>query len=560
MLQNLYVKNLALIDEVEVDFRDGLNILTGETGAGKSIIIGSINIALGGKVPKDVVRKDADYAYVELIFSIESEETRKKLEEKGIILEDDQLILSRKITGSRSLAKINSETVPTTRIQELTGLLIDIHGQHEHQSLLYRAKHLEILDAYAKSQIGSLKGNIAKLYHTYVELQKKYSAFVVDEEQRKREMDFLAFEINEIESANLKNGEEEDLTVQYKKCLNHKQIADGILEIKDLIGDDNGAAGNAGKALKTIINIVEYDLELNAIQDQLYDLEGLLNDLNRDVAEYISDMDSDDGELEELQERLDIIHNMKLKYGSTVEEILKSLAQKQEKLEQLENYEIIRDKMQSDIKKLEEDLDSYCDELTQIRMQAANKLKVQIKDALEDLNFLNVEFEIGFKQLPQPTANGKEEIEFLISTNPGEPVKPLGKVASGGELSRIMLAIKTVLADSDEIETLIFDEIDTGISGRTAQMVSEKLSLIANKHQVICISHLPQIVSMADVHFLIEKKVEGTHTSTTIKKLNEPDSIRELARLLGGKEITQKVLDSASEMKTFALQYKTSRR
>lgn len=547
MLLELHVRNLALIEQADVELGEGLNILTGETGAGKSIIIGSVNLALGQKAAKDIIRSGAEYAYVELIFQVE-EEKRQAL--KALDIEPDGdgvLIISRKIMPTRSISKINDETVTAGRLKAVTGLLIDIHGQHEHQSLLYPSKHLEILDTYGKSQTGELKKEVADTYHTYQRLQAALKEASGDAESRRREADFLQFEIEEIEQAALKEGEEETLTEQYRLFSNGRKIIAGLSAAYEAVEADG-----IGRALSQVNEVVAYDDRLIGIRDQLYDVEAIVNDVHHEIASYLDDFSFDEAGLIQIEERLDLIHNLQAKYGNTVEKIRQALEEKRARLEQLEHYDEFRQETERELKAATERLETLCQTLSVKRQAAARKLTEQIREGLVDLNFLDVSFSMEFQKLDHYTAGGYDEAEFVISTNPGEPMRSLGMVASGGELSRIMLAIKTVLADSDDIPTLIFDEIDTGISGRTAQKVSEKLSIIAKSHQVICITHLPQIAAMADLHFEIAKSADSGRTTTRIHALNQDQMVAELARLLGGAAITDAVLQNAREMKELA--------
>lgn len=560
MLTNLHVKNFALIDEIDVAFEPGLNILTGETGAGKSIIIDSVNIALGGKVPAGIIRRGAEYAYIELIFTVEDKDKLMALKAMDIIPEDNMLILTKKIMNGRSISKINDETVTASKIKQVTSLLIDIHGQHEHQSLLYKSKHLEILDAFAKPHIAQLKKEIQVHYQAYVECREKLSGFTMDEEKRLRELDFTRFEINEIEAASLKSGEEEELEGIYRRISNSRKIGETLGAVMAEIGyEDDAAAGERmARAVRELQTISGLDCKLEEIHSALLDLESLLSDVNRSMADYMDNMSFDEETYKEVTGRLDLIRNLQAKYGGSYEKIMEYLDEKYRRLAELENYEENRRQTQQDLKKQEESLDKLCAELSGIRKEEAKKLCISITKALKDLNFLDVRFSMQFSPLGHYSKNGYDEAEFLISTNPGEELAPLGKVASGGELSRIMLAMKTVLADTDDIPTLIFDEIDTGISGRTAQKVSEKLSIIGRKHQVLCITHLPQIAAMADHHFLIEKGIKGDKVTTSIQMLDSHDTVRELARLLGGAAITDTVLKSAEEMKELAEKTKTT--
>ena len=548
MLLELHVKNLALIEKADVEFGEGLNILTGETGAGKSIIIGSVTMALGGKAPKGSIRPGADYAYIELVFSVAGEEKRKALRELDVEpTEDGLVIISRKLTSARSISRINDETVTMARLSQITGLLLDIHGQHEHQSLLYKSKHLEILDAYVKAATQPVKQTIADRYRIYRSLEEKLRGFDLDAESRIREADFLRFEIEEIEASALKEGEEEELTSVYRRYSHSRRIAECL-----------GAAYEAvegewlARALKEVEQASEYDESLGGIRDQLYDADSILRDAGREMSAYLDSMEMDEETFRKTEERLDLIHNLQAKYGPTVEAICQKLEQKKKRLEELEDYDAHKKRMEQELEECRNGLEKLCTQLTGIRKKASGTLVKKIRQGLVDLNFLDVEFDMEFEKLDHFTPSGWDGAQFLISTNPGQPMRPLKDVASGGELSRIMLAIKTVLADSDDIPTLIFDEIDTGISGRTAQKVSEKLMLIARSHQIICITHLPQIAAMADSHFEIAKSASQGRTITTIRLLDRQASVEELARLLGGARITEAVLKNAGEMKELA--------
>ena len=557
MLQNLHVKNLALIDETEVDFKEGLNILSGETGAGKSIIIGSINLALGEKVQKEMLRENAESALVELVFSVEDERQKTALEEMDVFLEDDCVILSRKIVNGRGVAKINGESVPASKMREVAAVLIDIHGQHEHQSLLQKKKHLEILDEYAKEALTDKKEELKQAYTTYKSLIEELKQADVDEEERLREVSFLEYEIKEISEANLVVGEDETVEAEYKRYCNGKKIMEALHGAYQYSGSGGeNASEYTMRALKELSSASAYDDRVRELEAQMLEIDNLLNDFNREIADYIDETEFDDETFYELEKRLDEINHLKSKYGKSIGDILASLEEKEARLTKLQDYDAYLAKLKKQCEMAEAVLREVSDEVSAIRKEYALRLVAEVKAALEDLNFLDVRFEMQFEKMAHYTANGIDEPEFLISTNPGEAVKPLGKVASGGELSRIMLAIKTVLADKDAVETLIFDEIDSGISGRTAQMVSEKMNVLGRNHQIICITHLPQIAAMADAHFLIEKSVENSTTVSHIRLLNEEESIDELSRMLGGVEITEKVRESAREMKELALQKK----
>ena len=558
MLLNLHIKNLALIEELEVDFSDGLNIMTGETGAGKSIIIGSIELALGGKIDRGFLREGTEESLAELIFSV-SDHQAKEIEKQDISVEDGEVILSRKITGSRSINKINGETVPVTKLREVATHLIDIHGQHEHQSLLHKKKQLEILDKFAANELADLKIELKSAYQKYCTLKKELEESSSDSEARARELSFLSFEVNEIEEAALMRGEDEALEEEYKKLTHGRKIMDAVSEVHGLCGYENyDSAGEAiGKAFRTLCGVTAYDEQLNGLSEQLGTIDSLLNDFVRDLSEYMDDFDFSEERLNQIEERLNLINKLKMKHGKTIEVILKVKEEKEARIEKLQNYDLYLEKLHKDVTIAESKVDALCSQISKIRKSAAEELGKQITGHLAELNFLDVRFEIQMERVDSYSANGYDEAEYMIAVNVGESLKPLAKVASGGELSRVMLALKTVLADKDEVESIIFDEIDTGISGRTAQKVSEKMALIGKNRQVICITHLPQIASMADSHFLIEKTVQQQMTMTGIRKLKASEQIEELARMLGGVEITEKVLENAQEMKNQALQLKT---
>ena len=551
MLQNLHVKNLALIDETEVEFGPGLNILSGETGAGKSIIIGSINLALGEKVQKEMLRDNGESALVELIFFVEDADTIEAIRALDIEMEDDTVILSRKITGGRAIGRINGEAVSASKMKAVASLLIDIHGQHEHQSLLSKKKHLEILDTFAKEALGDKKEKLAQCYQEYRKLKDELEHANLDGEERARELSFLEYEVKEIEEAQLTVGEDEELEAVFRKYSNGKKIMDAVGAANAATSeDDESASERIGRALRELASVSGYDERVKEMEEQLTEIDNLLSDFNHELASYLSDEEFDEETFYETEKRLDLINHLKSKYGNTIADIIKYGEEKAERITVLNDYDAYLAGLQKNVSEKEKQLEQLSKKVSDIRKKESKKLTESIKNALLDLNFLDVQFTMEFAETDY-TANGIDDAQFLISTNPGEPVKPLGKVASGGELSRIMLAIKTVMA-SDKIGTLIFDEIDSGISGRTAQMVSEKMNVLGRSHQIICITHLPQIAAMADSHFLIEKSVENQATVSKIHKLTDEQSVEELARMLGGVEITDTVLENAREMKQMA--------
>lgn len=561
MLIHLHVKNLALIEDIEVEFGPGLNILTGETGAGKSVLLGSMQLILGGRTARDMIRTGASCALVELLFQVENKKAEQALNSLGIFTEEGQVLLSRKIMDGRSINKINGETCTVGQMKAAAECLLDIHGQHEHQSLLYQEKQLEILDAYGREKIRPAKKAVRQSYEEYRKYMRALKELDTDEEQRNREKAFLEFEISEIEKAHLVQGEDEELETLYRRLNNGKLILETLQSVHSLTGYDSGqGAGEAvGTGVRELLRVTEYDTQLESMAETLQEIDGLLNDFNRELSSYVEDLSFDDETFYETEKRLDQINGLKAKYGRTIEEILEYQNTQQQKLEKLARYEENFLEARQNLKKAEEQLEKDSYVLSEIRKDYSKTLTEKIIEGLRDLNFLDVKFRIDFQRKQEFTDNGYDSIEYEISTNPGESVKPLGRIVSGGELSRIMLAIKAILADRDQIETLIFDEIDTGISGRTAQKVSEKMAVIGSCHQVLCITHLPQIAAMADTHFEIEKHQKGSETITEIHPLGERESVRELARLLGGAEITEAVLKNAMEMKELAQVHKNTR-
>ena len=552
MLRNIHVKNLALIDEIEVEFKDGLNILTGETGAGKSILLGSINLALGGRYNADMLRKETPYGLVELTFSVDDEKLEKELIKREVFPEDGHIVLSRRLMEGRSVSKINGETVNIHQLQDVADLLINVHGQHEHQSLKSKRKHLSLLDDYGGNLIGNSKKDVADLYKTYNSYKKAFEELDLDESSRKKEISFLEFEIQEIENAELKIGEDEELEENFRRMLEGKKLTENTSMA--YCYTSSSTQGNASellsRAIAALAHIEKFDERGAELYQQILEIDSLLNDFNRELSDYEKTLEFSEEELSETEARLNQINHLKSKYGSTTEDILNYALQCNQKLEVLLNYQDHIEESKRNLDNAQSQLEEASKKLTLAREKVAKSFAKQISIGLEELNFLDTRFEIKIDRLKDFTSLGVDDVEFYISTNVGEPLKPLSSVASGGELSRVMLVLKTLLADKEETQTLIFDEIDTGISGITAGRVASKMKIIAGKCQVICITHLPQIAAKADAHYLIEKLADKNKTSTKIVYLEEEDSVKELARILGGDNITDSVLQTAREMIT----------
>lgn len=557
MLEYLHVKNLALIEECEIDFTSGLNIFTGETGAGKSILLGSVNLCLGQRADKSMIRHGAKEALVELAFRAD-ERTKARLEEMDLSTDDDTVLILRKITPDKSIFKINGETVLVKQVKEIAEGLIDIHGQHEHQSLLNNTKQRDLIDAFGGEEISKALSKVKECCSLYKDVSGKYEELRESSSDAKRQIDFLSFECEEISEANLIVGEDEELEENYKLMKSAGKICEGVAEaIAAISGDNSEDAGSfVSHAIHKMNQVASIDENVNSMLDKLSEAEALLGDFALEASRYLNTLSFDEENMAATEERLDKINTLKSKYGNSIEIILKKLDEKSEELELLKNLDENLEKLS---KQTEEALKAYeeaCDELSSLRETSAVEFSKMLKSDLLELNFEGVEFRVDIDKNDIISPNGRDNIEFMISTNPGEPLKPLKNVASGGELSRIMLAIKTIMAAKDSIDSLIFDEIDAGISGKTAWEVSKKLSRLSKDHQVIAITHLAQIAAMADTHFEIKKTVFNDSTKTTISRLDSDGEIEELSRLVGGGNITQSARSNAIELKNEAKKLK----
>lgn len=554
MLQNLHVKNLALIDESEVDFGPELNILTGETGAGKSILMGSVSLALGGRYSADMLRNGAASGLVELTFTIEDDRIREKLKAMDIFPEDDMITLSRRLMEGRSVSRINGETVSMGTLREAAALLIDIHGQHDNQTLLNRKNHLALLDLFAGAEIRPVKENMAESYHTYQKITRQLEESSLDDDSRRRELSLAEFEVNEIENASLAEGEDDELEELYRRMTESRKVTQSIAETYQYTAENTAANASdcLSRAIRSLQEISDFDDSAAQLYSQLLDADSLLNDFNRELSEYAKSFEFSEEEFSETEERLNLINHLKAKYGKTVTDILTYCDEKKRRIEELNDYDSFIKDLEDKKEKALKNVETVSQKLHEIREKYAAVFADEIKKQMLELNFLDTRIEMRLTDIGRYSANGRDEAEFYIALNPGEPLRSLAGIASGGELSRIMLAIKTVLADEEDTPTLIFDEIDAGISGITADKVGEKLHLIGKSRQVICITHLPQIAAAADVHFLIEKSAQDNSVTTRIRRLDRDDSIRELARILGGSKVTENILESAREMKELA--------
>lgn len=555
MLLNVHIKNIALIDDANVNFTDNLNILTGETGAGKSIIMGALKIGMGDKLPKDIVREASKEGFCQLLFLVDDEAVLEQIRQLGVEpTEDGEILITRRIVNSRTINTINDMAVTAARLREVSALLIDMHTQHQQQTLLKKNEHMKLLDKFGRVAIEPLKREVAQRHADYTELVDQMDKLSMDEAERSRRAEFLKYQIAEIESANVKAGEDEDIEHQYNKMVNSRDIVAAASEVYSVTGYENqSSAGNEiGRVLVNLKGIKELDDEIDGLYSQLENIDALLNDFNVELSNYMQSMNFDDSEFREVESRLDVINDIKGKYGSTVDEVNRYLEESKAEYEKLSEYDEYIAELSGKINKAKKLMIDAADKLSAERKKQAKLMCKEIKTALSDLSFMQVDFDMVFDRLSECTANGIDDCYFVISTNVGEKLRPLYDVASGGELSRIMLAVKSCMAAEDNIGTLVFDEIDVGISGRAAQAVAEKMALISRKHQVISITHLPQIAAMADSHYLIEKSADEGKTVTKIVRLSEAESITEIARLLGGASITDAVMSNALEMKQMA--------
>ena len=555
MLENLHIKNVALIQECQVSFGHGLNILTGETGAGKSMLIDSLQFALGGRMGKDFLRRGQKMALVEALFSIKEGSFAQKLTDLGIEPEEDGTVLiARTLTdGGKTTCRINGSIVTVSMLRELAADLIDIYGQHEHQSLLNPSKHILLLDRFCNGNFHEILNIYQKNYEHRKEICRKLEELMGDEAQREQRLDILAFQKEEIEGAALTAGEEEVLTEKKKRLTHMERLMRLTIESTNLLydGEDEvpSACDSVSLAVDKLRECAALDPALEGYYSGLEDVYARLEDISRQVKRYSQNLEEDPTELELVEERLQTIYKMRRKYGGSIDAVLSFYEDITKELDFFENSQERILQLNKELKEVQRQLSVSAQGLTELRQEAAQRVAKQIEDSLKDMEMKNAQFSIQVSLRNEWNNLGQDKVEFLISPNKGEEVKPLSKIASGGEMSRVMLALKAVLVDADEIETFIFDEIDTGVSGRTAAKVGKKMRLIGEKRQILCITHLPQIAAMADKHFLIEKEIKDDQTLTVVSNLEEDASVREVARLMGSAVVTETTLAAAKELR-----------
>jgi len=558
MLNHLRIENIALIDEVEVNFAPGLNILTGETGAGKSILVDSINFLLGGKATRELVRAGASFAYVEGFIECTDPLVQAGLLELGIDVSDGEIVLSRQMQADagKSVCRINGRNVTVGILKEAAALLVDVHGQHEHQGLLDTAKQMRLLDRFCGAGLELLKAKLEERLKAYRETDRALKAITGIGNQRDAQIEIWRFQLDEITRAGLKPGEEETLTIKRDRLSSLDKLHKNATSALSLLYGGNNiqlcAVDQVSRVSGLIADMARIDPEREQLQSIAAEASQLLQDIVSELRDYVDELDADPNELEKLESRLDVIYRTKKKYGLTVEDVLKKQAELTQNLENLENSDAEIARLKRIRREIVVEITTICDEMNALRASTAAGVEAGISEVLTDLGMKNARFFIDIQRKTAFGPDGNDQIEFMISPNPGEPVKPLRRIASGGEMSRIMLAVKTIMADADNIDTVIFDEVDTGVSGRTAQQVAEKLMGISRRRQILCITHLPQIAAMADTHFLIEKSIEADRTVTRVFPLADEHMTGELARLIGGAQITEATMAAAREMKSQA--------
>ncbi len=564
MLDELNIKNAALIKRAEIKFNNGLNVITGETGAGKSMLIGSLMFALGGRASKDFIREGEDKTVVEAVFTDISKNVTECAEGMGIDCTDEELILQRTISREgRTSARVNGTPVTAAMLKELASKLLDIHSQHESQSLLNPAKHIDILDKFCGDDIEELKTELTLLISDYKSILMQLKALSGNDDERQRRLELIDYKINDIESAGLKEGEEESLLSRKKVLALSERLIKQCRQCLELLyygnSDSASAVDKVGDAIKICGSMSASDGSLSDIFDEIYSAHTSLENASHALKNYLESISADPNEINAIEERLDLIYSLKKKYGSTVEEIIKSKNEAVKERDFLLNSGELRNKLNLRKSEITDKIKSVCSKISLIRKETALLLQKRIDDELHDLEMKNSLFKIDISQKGTFNNKGWDNVEFLISTNAGESLKPLAKTASGGEMSRVMLSLKTVISGTESIGTFIFDEIDTGISGKTASKVAEKMAYISGRQQIICITHLPQIASIADSNMLIEKDVEDNSTVTTVKSISDKEKVYEILRLMGSNESSAAV-KAAEEMIDYSNQKKNELR
>lgn len=551
MLVEIYIQNFVLIDELRMEFEPGLNVLTGETGAGKSIIIDALGLVMGERVKNEFIRDSSKKALVEASFEINLEEFRNLLQEQGILAEDESmLIVSREISpGGRNIVRINNRIVSVAYLKEITAWLLDMHVQNERSSLFENEKYLHIVDDFAP-EADSIRNRIASVYHQWQEKEQKLRQWQQEENHRLQKIDFLSFQVKEIDAAKLYPGEEEELQSLRSRIRNAEKISAGSRQLINMLyrhEDGNSAHDLISLSLDVVRSLMD-EPDIAGLKEPLEEILFSLQEMAGTVSDLQDSLDFQPGALDEIENRLYLIERLKSKYGSSIEEILAFYRQAQQELEELENYEQVENNLRSEADKLQQEYYLIADQLSAIRREAASRLQEMVRRELVDLHMPHITFEVIVIQKASPAANGYDDIEFMFSANPGESPRPLSKVASGGEISRFILALKSALASTYRIPTLVFDEIDVGVGGTALGAMADKLYQIAADHQVILVTHAAQVASYAHCHYLIDKQVENNSTFVQVTRLQQETREQEIARMLGGYQYSDITLQHAREL------------
>lgn len=554
MLLELSISNFAIIENLSVRFGHGLNIMTGETGSGKSIIFDALNIVLGSRSSRDLVKDSSENAYISATFYIESDELIEKIREYyGMDLSGERLlILTKDIRpNAPGISKLNGRTFSALELKRLTDYLVDIYGQHQHQLLLDSKNHLLMLDSLGDSDFFRLKSDIYSEYKEYKELLKCLDSYDKDEESLAREVEFLRFQCEEIDAAELIEGEDTVLEMEYLQLSNYQLISDTISNAIQIMEGDGYEFGGMCSMSRVLVSLMKESSQMDGnwlpLLERIQNVDYELDDIRREMSSIFSHMSLDEERLYYVSQRLDLINRLKMKYGRTLDEIQSYREKIGKELESLENYHEGKVQLEEKIQKFYTALYEKAEVLSERRHRIAESFSARMKSELSELNMVGADFDVVF-QIGKLSSTGFDEPEFYIATNPSQPLKPLSKIVSGGEMSRIMLAFKTITAEENMNSTLVFDEIDAGISGITAQIVGEKIKKLSKFHQILLVSHLPQIACMADQHFVIEKKADASNVITSISALSGEERVPELARLLGGANITDLTIQHAREM------------
>ncbi|MGN1414339.1 MAG: DNA repair protein RecN [Anaerovoracaceae bacterium] len=534
MIHHISIKNFAIIEHTEIDFAEGLNIITGETGSGKSIVIEAISLALGSRADSSYVRTGTDKAVIQLSGELDGEE----------------ILLTREISAAgKNLCRCNDEIVTLNRLNQIARRLADIHGQYDNQSLLNPDYHIVLVDAFRHDVIDGLKETVQQSYYKYSQIRSQLGSLLTAEKENRRKLDFLRFEADEIEKATLRPGEDQELEERISLLQNSEKIFENIEKSYGVLYDASPSVMDGLRgAMHSVEEIASFSSDIGAVSQEFSDVYYRLEDICRSLRDIKDRLTFNPEELDDAISRLELINSMKKKYGDSIEEVLQYYDSISAQINVIENFETNRASLEQELKTTAATLRHACSILTEARKESAAQLSACIQNELVDLNFSDAQLEIRILPLEKPTENGMDQVEILITTNRGEPLKPLTRVASGGEMSRIMLAFKNVISSYDQIPTLIFDEIDTGISGITASIVGRKLKEISRSRQILCITHLPQIAACGDHNYRIQKESDATSTYTCVESLNTEETVREIARLLGGATITETTLESAREL------------